>query len=196
MIDAAGLAALNHVLSQGDWAPRRLAPFAGRRARISMPPWQMGFEIAPDGLLSPAPDDVIPDVEVVLPANAPFLALQGIDKVMQAARIEGTAQFAQELGYVFSNLRWDYEEDLSRVFGDIAAHRVAGALTGFAAWQKRALKRAAQGFVAYATEKNPLLARHGEQRSLAEGIAELRGALERAERRLDVLTRSPRPRPN
>jgi ubiquinone biosynthesis protein UbiJ len=194
MIDAAVLAALNHVLSQADWAPRRLAPFAGRQARISMPPWHLCFEVAEDGTLAPAAGDPMPDVEVELPANTPVLALQGMEKVMQAARIEGAAQFAQELGYVFSHLRWDYEEDLSRVIGDIAAHRLAGALTSFGAWQKRGLERAAEGFVAYATEKNPLLARHGEQQGFADGVAQLRAALERAERRLDALARTPRPR--
>jgi ubiquinone biosynthesis protein UbiJ len=80
--------------------------------------------LAPDGCIAaPAPDAEL-EVSISLPAAAPLLALQGKDAVMRAARIEGSAEFAEALGFVIRNLRWDAEEDLSKMVGDIAAHRI------------------------------------------------------------------------
>jgi len=42
-------------------------------------------------------------------------------------KIEGDVQLAAELGWLAENLRWDFEEDLSRVVGDIPAHAMADA---------------------------------------------------------------------
>jgi ubiquinone biosynthesis protein UbiJ len=40
-------------------------------------------------------------------------------------KIEGDVQLAAELGWLAENLRWDAEEDLSRLIGDAPAHAVA-----------------------------------------------------------------------
>jgi ubiquinone biosynthesis protein UbiJ len=42
-------------------------------------------------------------------------------------KIEGDVQLAAELGWLAENLRWDAEEDLSRLIGDAPAHAVADA---------------------------------------------------------------------
>ncbi|HEX8986479.1 MAG TPA: hypothetical protein VF816_00845 [Rhodocyclaceae bacterium] len=188
MIEAAAIAALNHLLGQADWARARLAPFAGRHAEVAMPPWRLRLRIDDDGSFASAEAGAVPDVEVALPAEAPFLAAQGGEKLMQAARISGPAQFASELGYVLKNLRWDFEEDLSRFIGDIAAHRVAQTLGLFGQWQKRTAERAAAGFARYATETNPMLAKRSELHEMTTGVGELQGSVALAERRLDALT--------
>jgi ubiquinone biosynthesis protein UbiJ len=40
-------------------------------------------------------------------------------------KIEGDVQLAADLGWLAENLRWDAEEDLSRLIGDAPAHAVA-----------------------------------------------------------------------
>ena len=42
-------------------------------------------------------------------------------------KIEGDVQLAAEIGWLAENLRWDFEEDLSRVVGDVPAHALADA---------------------------------------------------------------------
>ena len=39
-------------------------------------------------------------------------------------RIEGDVQLAAEVNWLVDHVRWDLEEDLSRVVGDTAAHTV------------------------------------------------------------------------
>lgn len=187
MIDNAVLAAFNHLLSQAGWARQRLAPFVGRHVQVSMPPWRFSFQVLEGGWAGAAAADASPDVDIACPAAMPFLAAQGLDHAMQAVRIEGNAQFATELSDVLKNLRWDYEEDLSRLFGDIAAHRIAGGIAAFTDWQKRAAGRFAQDFVFHATEKSRMLAHRNDQQSLSEGITELLAMLARAERRVHAL---------
>ena len=107
------LAAVNHLLGQASWAREKLAAFAGHSAQIKLPPFEAAFLIAPDGSIAAPAVDAELEVSISLPATTPLLALQGKDAVMRAARIEGSAEFAEALGFVIRNLRWDAEEDLS-----------------------------------------------------------------------------------
>ena len=42
-----------------------------------------------------------------------------------AVRIEGDVQFAAEVNWLVEHVRWDAEEDLSRLIGDAPAHTLA-----------------------------------------------------------------------
>ena len=54
---------------------------------------------------------------------------------------------------------WDIEEDLSRLFPDVVAHRLAEGGRAFAAWQREAATRLAENLAEYLTEEQPLVAR-------------------------------------
>jgi ubiquinone biosynthesis protein UbiJ len=190
VIDRVVLAGLNHVLGQSAWAREKLRPFAGRHARLSVPPFQLALTVAADGYFADAGEGVTADVNIALPTDTPMLLAQGgLARVMQAARVEGGAEFATELAFVLKNLRWDYEEDLSRLVGDIAAHRLAGGIQALAGWQRQAAGNLVDNLVEYATEENPLVVGHGEHKMFADEIVELLDALQRSERRVDRLRR-------
>jgi ubiquinone biosynthesis protein UbiJ len=157
MLEQVFLAALDHLLGGANWAQTRLKPFAGRRARIEMPPIFFAFEINADGRVQHNPDPTATDVTIRLPADTLFLLPQGLEKVMARANVEGNAEFATELSFVFRQLRWDAEEDLSRIVGDIAAHRLVQGAGSFAAWQKQAAVNLAENLAEYLTQENPLL---------------------------------------
>ena len=143
MLDRAALAILNHLLREAAWARARLLPFSGRTARLKLPPWQLDFAIDESGQLTPA-TAAQPDVEIALPADAPLAALRGADAVAKDVHVSGSAEFADTLGFVLRKLRWDFEEDLSRQVGDIAAHRIAGLIKTFGAWQRQAATNLAE----------------------------------------------------
>lgn len=190
MFDSVFLAALNHLLEGSGWARARLVPFAGRRARIDMQPFSFGFEVALDGQVIPNLDSAnaaITDVVIRLPANTPFLLPQGIDRVMAQASVEGNAEFATELSFVFRNLRWDAEEDLAQLVGDIAAHRIVAGATRVVAWQKQAATHFAQNLGEYLTIEQPVLVPREELITLRDAIARLDADLNRAEKRLAAL---------
>lgn len=186
MVEQLFLAALNHLLSSASWASARLQPFAGRQARIDMPPFAFAFEIDADGHVRPNPDPESADVVIRLPADTPFLLPQGLAKVMAGANVEGNAEFATELSFVFRNLRWDAEEDLSKWVGDIAARRIVQGATGFLGWQKHAAENLAANVSEYLTLEQSLLVTAGEFNVFREDMLRLNAALAQLEKRLKI----------
>lgn len=186
MLDLVALGALNHLLAAAPWARERLTPFAGHRARIVLPPWQFEFRIAADGTLESLGDSAI-EVEIALPAGAPFAALQGREALMRGVRVSGSAEFAEALSFVLRNLDWDAEEDLSRFVGDIAAHRLAQAAGTIVSAQKDAVRRAAENLAEYVIHEQPQWVLKRDSAALAAAAADLGEKTDTLERRIAAL---------
>jgi ubiquinone biosynthesis protein UbiJ len=92
--------------------------------------------------------------------------------------------------YLFRHLRWDFEEDLSRVFGDALAHRMVEEGGRFAAWNREAAGKLAQNLAEYWTEEQPMLARPTEVRRFLADVSQLRDRLAQLEKRVGTLTKS------
>ncbi|MBI3526192.1 MAG: hypothetical protein HY066_17005 [Betaproteobacteria bacterium] len=186
MLDRAALIALNHLLQGATWARARLAPFAGRAARLSLPPFRLDFAVTADGTLTTLTTvgKEIPDVEIALPADTPLLLFQGSEAVARATRISGSAEFADALGFVLRELRWDFEEDLSKPLGDIAAHRIAAQLKAFGAWHRQAARNLAENFTEYLTEEQPLLAKSAAVKAFPGKVQQLHADLAQLEQRV------------
>jgi ubiquinone biosynthesis protein UbiJ len=186
VIDTLILGALNHLLGQAEWARRQLQSFAGRQARFDMPPWQLAFSVSADGLFEPVGEGEI-DVTVALPSDTPLLALQGIEHAMAGAHVTGNAEFATTLSFVLKNLRWDAEEDLAKLVGDIAAHRIVGAASGVAAWQQQAARNVVENVAEYLGEESRLLVPQHELAQFREELADFAQRIERLEARAKTL---------
>jgi ubiquinone biosynthesis protein UbiJ len=186
MLEQVGLVAINHLLRSAQWARDRLAPSAGSVARIVMPPLQWEFAIDPDGTLSQA-SAAQPDVVIVLPTDTPFHALAGSDAILRKARITGSAELADNLGFVLRNLRWDAEEDLSHFVGDIAAHRIVALARRWSAWHKEAAQNALENLSEYLREEQPSLTGRKVSAEFCAAVDVLRDDLARLEKRIDRL---------
>ena len=122
----------------------------------------------------------------IKPGALPHL-LSGSDALLQHVDISGNADLASTVQFLFRNLKWDAEEDLSKLIGDIAARRIAAAGRDFFAWQKDALLRTGQNFAEYWTEEQPLLARPEEVARFSRDVETLRDDVTRLEARLAQL---------
>ncbi|MFN6960822.1 MAG: SCP2 domain-containing protein [Rhodocyclaceae bacterium] len=189
MIERFLLAAVNHLLDDAPWARARLAPFSGRRARFDIPPMTISFTVTSEGRLSPTDDSTPTDVVINLPADTACQIPQGLDKVMSQAHVEGNAEFATALSFVLGNLHWDVEEDLSRLVGDIAAHRLALSARSFSAWQHRTARNLVENLAEFLVHEKRLLVARDELLALQEAIARLGTDLERVAARLASLSR-------
>ena len=141
------LAFFNHVLAQHQWARDKLSMHVGRSLVIGLeteklpklpflPPPEIHASVSAEGLLevvraSAMPSDPLtiekPSVEMrIKPSMEAFNAFtkEGPQGLLRHMRIEGDVLFAAAVGEIASQARWDYEEDLSKVVGDIAAHRI------------------------------------------------------------------------
>lgn len=117
---------LNHVLMQEPQAIERLVRQRGRVVRAQ---WrQMSFSVAvtPAGLFDLAASDATADLSLVVTQESPLVIAQElIQGGKPAVRIEGDVQLAAEVNWLMDHVRWDIEEDLARLLGDVPAHTLA-----------------------------------------------------------------------
>jgi ubiquinone biosynthesis protein UbiJ len=179
------VATLNHVLRRETWARERLAPFAGEGIEVRAPLLpSLRFRIEEGGGLSAAPAGATASLTVSIRSDAPAAALKGEDHLLRSVEVTGNARLAEAVMGLVRHLRWDFEEDLSRVFGDVLAHRMAEGVRALGSWAPDAGARLAESFAAYATDEAKLLLGRPELREFAAEVGELRDAVERLEARL------------
>ncbi len=119
---------LNHVLMQEKEAQDRLARKKGSVLHIRWGLFALDLLITRAGLLDKASSAAKPDLLIAVAVDSPMVLLQSaMAGKPPPVKIEGDVQLAAELGWLAENLRWDFEEDLSRVVGDIPAHAMADA---------------------------------------------------------------------
>ena len=120
----------NHVLMQEPEAQARLAKQKGRVVRAQWRDFSMQLAATPAGLWELAPQ-AKPDLLLTVTDTSPLdLARSAGER--PAVRIEGDVQFAAEVNWLVDHVRWDAEEDLSRLIGDAPAHTLANLGRGMA----------------------------------------------------------------
>lgn len=117
---------LNHILQQEPQAMDRLRRQAGRVVAVRWNPLDMALQATPAGLLALSAPGAEPDLRLTLTQAPATLARALWSGDKPAVDIQGDVILAAEVAWLFDNVRWDVEEDLSRWVGDAAAHKVFG----------------------------------------------------------------------
>lgn len=178
--------ALNHLLDAQPWARERLAPFAGETVELRNPPFPaLRFVILPGGKLEAGGQD--PALVITFKPDALIALSRGEEHFVRSLEVAGDPRLASEVMTLARHLRWDAEEDLSRLFGDVVAHRLAQAARGFFAWQADAARRLGASLADYAVEEKRVLVARAELEHFAADVGHLRDALERLEKRVQRL---------
>lgn len=191
MLPHPGIFALNHLLEAEASARDKLKPYAGQCVEFRNPPLPvLRLAILDTGLLAAAAEDAVSNLVVTIGSGALPAFVRGEDALMREIGIEGNADLASAVQYLFRHLRWDVEEDLSRIFGDVIAHRMVEQGRRFAAWNREAAEKLAQNLAEYWIEEQPLLARPADVRQFLASVDQLRDDLARIEKRIEALTRT------
>ena len=133
------LAALNHVLGQQPSLRDGLRAHGGRDVRIivSGPLGSVHADarIGPEGHLhATSTDEPAATLKLTIGVDTFFDGLRGGSEALAPhLAMDGDLLVAAALAEVARSARWDYEEDLSRVTGDVIAHRIGRAVRGFGA---------------------------------------------------------------
>lgn len=190
LVHAAATAAVNHALRSEAWARTRLAQHAGKTVRIDLAPIEMTTVVMEDGLLGAAIDATAADVTLSLPMSALPMIIAGAigddahAAAMRHVRIVGDAELAHVLSTLFQHLRWDVEEDLSRVVGDAAAHRLVAGAKAVAVQVDQVRVRAVDNVVEYLTEERPTLVARVQLDAHARAVRALTEDLDRLDKRI------------
>ena len=181
------LAVAHHLLGQAQWARSRLAEHAGKQVQVELPLATVRLRIGPDGDVEPGEADAFPDLVIKLSPVA--AAKWPIDRhaAWREALVDGDMELATTISYVMANLQWDYEDDLSRVFGDVAGYRIARGVRQLSGWPAQAAQSLAQGMAEYFSEERKVLATRLCVKEFTEQVDELRDAVERLDKRIDRL---------
>ena len=169
----------------------RLANHAGSKVVMQSPPFldEMSLLVTVAGRLAPGESDAAPDLRVTIkPGSVPLLLARHAD-AMNGIELSGNAGLAATVQHLLANLDWDMEEDLSRVVGDVAAHRMTRAGRGLLAWQREAFDRTAQNVAEYLVEENPMLVRPAEARQWRLNVQALEQDATAIEKRVAALLR-------
>ncbi len=189
------LAALNHLLAANDAARASLRPHAGRLIRLeardparSAAWFSMLLCVSAEGLLEPAPaatssPSVTMSIRPSLDAGFAMLS-KGPAGLQPHLRIEGDVLLAAALGELSRTLRWDVEEDLSRLTGDVIAHRIVGLAAGAAQVLRELGERAGVGFARQWSVEDPMLVARSELAEHSALLSSLESRLASLERRM------------
>lgn len=116
---------LNHVLMQEPEATARLARLNGRVVRIEWRTLSITLAATPAGLLELDFSHKTADLSLLVVDDSPVSLLQAVVAGGKPPiKIEGDVQLAAEVNWLVDHVRWDVEEDLSRIMGDAPAHAV------------------------------------------------------------------------
>jgi ubiquinone biosynthesis protein UbiJ len=177
---------LNRLLAAEAWARGRLAPFAGETVELRAAPLPtLRLRILEGGTVEAGGGE--PALTMTLKPEFLAALVRGEEHAMRSVDVQGNAKLAAEVLVLVRHLRWDAEEDLSRVFGDVAAHRIAEAGRAFAAWHLDAAQRLVAAFTDYLTEEKQILARRPDVEALGESVGRLRDAIARLDKRVERL---------
>lgn len=204
MTSAAICHGINHVLVSEPWALAELAKHAGKAIALEMPFGRFTVQITEDGQLKAAAQNesaMVPDGEaapairtalvltISSQALATLLTSSGSirENAFKSVTIAGDADLAQLLGRLAGQVRWEYEEDLSKLIGDAPAH--------FAVTQGKKIVNAGkaagvdllENAVEYLSEEKKVLLNQRDFAMHKNQLMELRDAVERLDKRIALL---------
>lgn len=182
---AAAAAAVNHMLSQASWAKGRLAGHAGKTACFRVAPLAIVLTVQGDGVVAAAAGSSAVDATFVLSAWLAARIAAGDGSAWDDVAAAGDGEFARDVGFLAKNLRWDVEEDLSRVIGDIASHRVVGFAASLNRWRKQVTANVSSSVAEYWTEERPLIATSARIAQFVRDVDSLRDDVARFEKRTE-----------
>jgi ubiquinone biosynthesis accessory factor UbiJ len=139
---------LNRLLAAEDWAKQRLAPFAGETMELRAPPLPtLRLRILEGGSVHAGDKTADPGLTMTLKPELLVALARGEEHAMRAVDVQGNARLAAQVLVLARHLRWDLEEDLSRLVGDAPAHALGEA--------GRAMVRALRQFVGRGPASTP-----------------------------------------
>ncbi|KIA81255.1 ubiquinone biosynthesis accessory factor UbiJ [Chromobacterium amazonense] len=179
------IAAFNHLLNQHPARRAELARFVGRRVAIALPPLHVAGVITAEGWLAACEGE--PEAKLVLRHGVLFSHLSGQAPQLSDIALEGDAELAAALGRIIGQLQWHASEDLSRVFGDVAAQRIETLARGLFGFKGQLAFRLADNWLEHLREDGAVLAGRHQVGRFVQDVDKLRDDAGRLDKRLERL---------
>ena len=116
---------LQHIINQNNWSREHLIPFAGKVLQFDFVLIKPSLIILEDGSLSFAGETIAADAVIHLPPSLTLRLLANDDAAKMQIKIDGDTHLATQVSKVLQKLRWDVEDDMSHLVGDITASKIS-----------------------------------------------------------------------
>jgi ubiquinone biosynthesis accessory factor UbiJ len=192
---------LNHLIMQEAWANRLLSQHEGKLLLLQLPVGEVmlqisggyfsSYQLRTEGSVTDRQDNqtlIQPSVTFTVSQDAVWGYLSGgKTAALKHVKIAGDVDFASDLNRLATDLHWEVEEDLSKLFGDAVATKITERSKTMMAQGQAAIADLQTGIKGYwVNEKNVLV----DQSTLVELKSELRvlrDDVERSEKRIERL---------
>ena len=195
---------INHVLAGEPWASAELAKHVGKAIALEMPFGRFAVQITSSGLLEAvrhadsteiSDGEAVPPIRTALVLTISSQALSTLltssgpirENAFKSVTIAGDADLAQLLGRLAGQLRWEYEEDLSKLIGDAPAHFAVAQGKKIASAGKAAGRDLLENAVEYLSEEKKVLLNQRDFAIHKNQLMELRDSVERLDKRIALL---------
>ena len=190
MLKALSTRFLQHLLTQNSWANALLQPYAGKAVQFDIASIKANIIILEDGGLAIAGETNIADATVRISASLLLRLIAQDEAAKMQIVISGDTHLATEFAKVLSNMRWDYEDDLSKLVGDVSALKISQFGREAATGIKRNSIQLAEMLSEYWQEEKPLIAKKRHVEKFNADVDTLRADVARFEKRLAKLSQA------
>ncbi len=179
---------LQHITDQNNWSRQHLTPFSGNVIQFEIALMTTKLLILEDGSLATAGNTATPEAIVQIPLSLALRLLAKDEAAKTQIKINGDAHLVGELSKVLQLMRWDIEEDLSKVIGDIPANKMVSTTKKMLHETKKQGINMAEMLVEYWQEERTILAKKRHVEQFNTTVDRLRSDVARLEKRLEKLT--------
>lgn len=181
---------INHLLAQEPWARKKLIPHADKIACIDAEAIRLRLQVTADGLVKEADEAQAANVTIRVKLSDLPLIANDRERAFSYVKIEGDADFANTISQLSQTVRWEAEEDLSRLFGDVIAVRMVAGAKQVVRNVQQTHQKLQENLAEYFLEENPMLVRPSEVAAFGNDVNKLRDDVERLIKRLEKYERS------
>lgn len=186
---------INQALALDEVAQQSMEKLAGKTLLIQIEGTPLKWFFAPqnDGFLQMPSSVEFPDAVI---SGMPFSLLRLLSEptllTTGIATLSGEMKVAQNFMTVFAQLQIDWEEQLSHVVGDVAAHQMGNFARNAQQYTQQTVQTWQQNIVEYLQEENRFLPTQPELEFFYNEVDMVRSDVARLEKRLErLLMKSP-----
>jgi len=180
---------IQHLLAQNEWAAPLLLPFASQSVQLNFVLFKTSLVILENGSLAIAGETNVPDATITIPPSLLLRLMAKDESAKLQIKLDGDTHLATALAKVLSHMRWDYEDDLSKLTGDVSAYKIGEFTRQTASTVKDTATNLAEMLSEYWQEEKPMLAKKRHVEQFNTEVDTLRADVERLEKRLNKLAK-------
>jgi ubiquinone biosynthesis accessory factor UbiJ len=181
---------LQHLTQQNNWSRAHLIAYAGKVVQFDFVIIKTNLLILEDGSLALGGETAAPDATIHVAPSLSLRMMANDEAAKMQIKIDGDTHLATEVSKILQLMRWDVEEDLSHIVGDITASKVGKMSRKTYSEAKKQSINLAEMLAEYWQEEKPILTkkRHVEQFNV--DVDALRSDVARFEKRLEKFAKS------